>query len=277
MRGDHGHRLGSRVLQHVACARDGTGGVDQVIDKHAVLALDIADHTVGDRLVRAGDVASLVHESERTAAETLRPLLGHANAAGVGGDDGDVVEMALETITDVVDQHRHGHQMIDRAVEEALGLRGMQIDRHDAVGTGGLQQVEHQTAGDGLAAAVLLVLTGVAEQRADRSNGTGRGALQCVDHDELLHDRLVDGFVVALQHEHIGATHRFGVAHVHLAVGEIVCGGFKDVDAELLGDILSQLRMNPSRNENKILIGLPFKDCAHHVSQRVVSSMQSSA
>ena len=41
---------------------------------------------------------------------------------------------------------------------------------------------------------------------------------------------------------------------------------FKDVDAELLGDILSQLRMNPSRNENKILIGLPFKDCAHHVS-----------
>ena len=96
-------------------------------------------------------------------------------------------------------------------------------------------------------------------------------------HDELLHDRLVDGLVVALQHEHIGATHRFSVAHVHLAVGEIVCGGFKDVDAELLGDILSQLRMNPSRNENKILIGLPFKDCAHHVSQRVVSLMQSSA
>ena len=49
------------------------------------------------------------------------------------------------------------------------------------------------------------------------------------------------------------------------------------IDAELLGDILSQLRMNPSRNENKILIGLPFKDCAHHVSQRVVSLMQSSA
>ena len=93
----------------MACARDGTGGVDQVIDKHAVLAGNVADHTVGDRLVRAGDVARLVHESERTAAETLRPLLGHANAAGVGGDDGDVVEMALETITDVVDQHWHGH------------------------------------------------------------------------------------------------------------------------------------------------------------------------
>ena len=76
MRGDYGHRLGSRVLQHVACARDGTGGVDQVIDKHAVLAGNVADHTVGDRLVRAGDVARLVHESERTAAETLRPLLG---------------------------------------------------------------------------------------------------------------------------------------------------------------------------------------------------------
>ena len=28
---------------------------------------------------------------------------------------------------------------------------------------------------------------------------------------------------------------------------------------------------------DKILIGLSFKDCAHHVSQRVVSLMQSSA
>ena len=61
----------------------------------------------------------LCTKAERTAAETLRPLLGHANAAGVGGDDGDVVEMALETVTDVIDQHWHGHQMIDRAVEEA--------------------------------------------------------------------------------------------------------------------------------------------------------------
>ena len=45
--------------------------------------------------------------------------------------------------------------------------------------------------------------------------------------------------------------------------------GEEVVDAELLGDILSQLRMNPSRNENKILIGLSFKDCAHRVSKRL--------
>ena len=96
MRGDHGHGLGARVTQHVAGSGDGAGGVDQVVDEHAVLALDIADHTVGDRLVRARDVTRLVHEGERAATEALRPLLGHADAAGIRGDDRDVAQLVGE-------------------------------------------------------------------------------------------------------------------------------------------------------------------------------------
>ena len=114
----------------------------------------------------------------------------------------------------------------------------MQIHRHDAVGAGGFEQIEDQTAGDGFAAAVRFVLPGITEQRAHGGNGAGGGALQGVDHDELFHNRLVNRLVMALQHEHVGATHRFGVAHIHLAVGEIVCGGFQDIDTELIGDIL---------------------------------------
>ncbi len=273
MRGDDGHRLGARVPQHVACAGDGSRGVDQIVDEHAVLARDVTDDAVGDRLVRAGDVAGLVHEGERTAAEALGPLLGHADAAGVRGDDGDVVKLVGETVADIVDQHRHGDEVVDRTVEEALGLCGMQVDAHDAVGAGGFQQVEDETAGDGLAAAVLLVLAGVSEQRADRGDGARGGALQRIDHDELFHDRLVDRVGVALQHEHVGATHGFGVAHIHLAIGEIVCRGLQDVDAELFGDVRRQLRMGPACDKDQIFIRLSLKDCAHRVSKRLFPSI----
>ena len=226
-------------------------------------------------MVRARGVTGLVDEGERQSAELGGPLFGNLDAAGVRGHDGGVLQR--HAVAHVVKQDRHGGEMVDRAVEEALLLGCVQVDRHDAVGAGGTEQVEHEACGDGLAALMLLVLAGVAEERRDHGDGTCGGALHGVHHDELLHDPLVDRLGVGLHHEGVGATDGLGVTHVHLAVGEIVCGGFKDVDAELLGDILSQLRMNPSRNENKILIGLPFKDCAHHVSQRVVSLMQSSA
>ena len=52
--------------------------------------------------------------------------------------------------------------MVDRAVEEALDLRGVQVDAHEPVGARGLEQVGDEAGGDRLAAAVLLVLPGVA-------------------------------------------------------------------------------------------------------------------
>jgi hypothetical protein len=209
-----------------------------------------------------------VHESERAAAQPLGPLLGDADATGIRRDHGDVAELAGEAVADVVDQHGHGDEMIHRAVEEALRLRGMQIHAHDAVGAGGSKQVEDQTTRDGLAAKMLLVLARIAQQRAYCSDGAGGGALERVDHDELLHNRLVDLTGVALQHENVRATHRFGVAHVHLAVGEVVCRGFQDVDAKLAGDIGSQLGMRPAGNEYEVLIGLACEDGAHRISKR---------
>lgn len=38
---------------------------------------------------------------------------------------------------EVVEQHRHREEMVDGAVEEALNLRRVQVDRHDAVGADG--------------------------------------------------------------------------------------------------------------------------------------------
>lgn len=209
-------------------------------------------------MVRTVDVTGLVHERERASAQALRPLLGDADTTSVRGDHGDIVKVALEAVTDVIDKNRHGDQMVDRAVEEALGLRGVQVDAHHSVGSGGAQQIEDETAGNGLAAEVLLVLTGVAQKRADGGDGTGRCALQCVDHDELFHDGLVDIAGVALQYKDIRATHRFGVAHIHLTVREIVCCSLQNVDAKLVGDVRRQLGMLPAGDKNEILTGLSF-------------------
>ena len=61
-----------------------------------------------------------------------------------------------------VGEDRQRHQVVDRTVEEALDLVGVQVDGDQPVGAGGLEQVGHQPRRDRLAAAVLLVLAGVA-------------------------------------------------------------------------------------------------------------------
>ena len=103
--------------------------------------------------------------------------------------------------------------MVDRTVEEALGLCRMQVDAHNTVGARSLKQVEHQAARNRFAAAMLLVLAGIAQQWTDRRDGTCGGTLERINHDELLHDRLIDRSCVTLQYEHVRATHGFGVAH----------------------------------------------------------------
>ena len=99
------------------------------------------------------------------AAELVGPALGDAHPAGVRRDDGEVaVAPALASTCST--SRSQGEQVVDRAVEEALDLRGVQVDGHEPVGAGGLEQVGDQAGGDRLAAAVLLVLPGVGENGA---------------------------------------------------------------------------------------------------------------
>lgn len=74
---------------------------------------------------------------------------------------------------------------------------------------------------------------------------------------------------MALQYEHVRATHGLGVAHVHFAVRKIVCCGFQNINAELFGDFRRQLRVCSACDKDKVLIRLSFKDCAHRVSKRL--------
>ena len=182
--------LGAVGHERVGGLGDRAAGVDHVVDEHADPALDLTDDAVGDGLVGLVDVARLVDERQRRAAEPLGPLLGDLDPAGVGRDDGEVLVAVLRR--DVVRQDRQRHEVVDRTVEEALDLVGVQVDGHQPVGARGLEQVGHQPRRDRLAAAVLLVLAGVAVERQDDGDPLGAGPLERVDHDELLHDRLVE-------------------------------------------------------------------------------------
>jgi ABC-type phosphate/phosphonate transport system substrate-binding protein len=60
--------------------------------------------------------------------------------------------------------------VVHRNVEEALDLRGVQVDAQHAVCARAGDEVGHQLGGDGHAALVLAVLAGVAEVGNDRGD-----------------------------------------------------------------------------------------------------------
>src|SRR5665647_2845548 len=184
-------KLGGCPLAFIHKTRDITAPnrsvANRVVGEDAGAPLDLAHHAVGDGTVRRGDVPRLVDECQGAAAQLGRPLLGDTDPASVRGDDGDVG--GVHPRPHVVHQQRHGPQVVDRPVEEALGLRCVQVDAHQAVGAGRLEQVGHQPGRDRLAATVLLVLAGIPVEREHHRDGLGRRPLERVDHDQLLHDR----------------------------------------------------------------------------------------
>ena len=90
--------------------------------------------------------------------------LGDLDPAGVGRHDDEVLGQVLLAIQ--FDQHRHGREVVDRAVEEALDLAGVEVDRDDALGPGGLEHVGDELGGDRLPTLGLAVLTPVSVEGA---------------------------------------------------------------------------------------------------------------
>ena len=159
MRRRHDHVLRTVREQRVRRGADGATRVDHVVDQDTHAALDLTHDLVHRHLVGDVLVAALVDDRQRRV-QPVAPAVGHPHTARVRGDDRQLV--AVDLRAHVVRKDRQREQVIDRAVEEALDLVGVQIDREDAVRTRRLQQIGDQPGRDRLAAAVLLVLTGIA-------------------------------------------------------------------------------------------------------------------
>ena len=155
-------RARARVLERDDRVDERPGRVDDVVDDDHVPVLDVADDVQDLDLVLP--LAPLVDDGE-LGAEPLGEGARALDAAGVRRDDGQRVEAR---VADRVEEDRRREEVVDRDVEEALDLGGVQVDAEHAVGARGRDQVGDQLGGDRDARLVLPVLPGVAVVREDR-------------------------------------------------------------------------------------------------------------
>ena len=81
----------------------------------------------------------------------------------------------MPELQEVLVEHRRRVEVIDRHVEKALNLGGVQVHRQHAVGPGPRDEIGHELGRDRHAAFVLAVLPGVAEVRNDGGDPLGAG------------------------------------------------------------------------------------------------------
>lgn len=87
---------------------------------------------------------------------------------------------------------RLGIQVIDGNVEEALDLAGVEVHGDDVVATSSLEHVCHELRSDGSTALILLILARIREVGDDSGNASRGGGLASINHDEQLHQSIVD-------------------------------------------------------------------------------------
>ena len=175
----------------------------------------------------------------KVAAEMLAVALRHLHPPGVGRHDDHVV---AEVLPHVRLEHRRRHQVVEGRVEEALDLTRVQVDADDPVGAGRREHVRDELGRDRLASGRLAVLARVAVVGAHRCDALGRRPLGGVDHDELLHQRVVHRAGVRLDDEDVAAADGDVVLAVDLAVGELAQVGLPELDAEVPGDVARRAR-----------------------------------
>lgn len=186
--GDNGDGAAGSVLDDdLGGLTEGTASIGHIVDDNGDFAANITDQNHARDLVGTG--ALLVDESE-AEVEAVGDGSSSLGTAGVRRDNDTVLD--LEVVADPAEGAGLGVEVVDRDIEEALDLRGVEIHSDDMVAASGLKHVSHQTGSDGSARFVLLVLASVGEVGQDGGDAAGRGSLASVDHDEQLHDSIVD-------------------------------------------------------------------------------------
>ena len=230
------HRLGARVHQRDRGVAQGAARVHDVVQQDAAAVLHVADDVHHFR--HAGALAPLVDDGE-IGVQTLGQRAGAHHAADVRRHHGHLADVG-EGRADVLLEHRGGHQVVRRDVEEALDLARVQVHRQHAVGAGLGDQVGDQLGRDRRAGAGLPVLARVAVVGDDRRDAPGRPATQGVDGDQQLHQVVVGRERRRLDDEHVLAAHVLQDFDEHLHVRKTADARFGQRHAETGGDGLGQ-------------------------------------
>ncbi len=147
----------------------------------------VADDVHHFGLIGAG--AALVDDCQLGIVETLGQSPCAHHAADIGRHHDRVIEMLG---TDVLQHDRRGIDVIQRLVEEALNLIGVQIDGQDPIDAGLGDHVGHYLGRDRYPGRTRsAILPGIAEIRDYRGDPHGRGTQQRVGHDQQFHQVIV--------------------------------------------------------------------------------------
>ena len=144
-------------------------------------------------------------------------------------------------VPEVVRQDVDGGQLVDRDVEEALDLALVEVHRQHPVRAGDGDHVGDEAGRDRDARLVLLVRAAVGVVRHDGRDPPGARALEGVDHDQQLHDRLVDRAARRLDDEDVLLADVVQDLDEDVLVGELEDLGLAELDAEVAADLPGQV------------------------------------
>ncbi len=162
-----------------------------------------------------------------------------------------------------------GRELVDRDVEEALDLALVEVHGEQPVGARDADHVGDEAGRDGHSRLVLLVGAAVRVVRHDRRDAPGAGALEGVDHDEQLHDRLLDRPAGGLDEEDVLLADVVDDAHEDVLVGELEHLGRAQLRAQVARDAVGQQRVGVAAVEAQRLAGPPALQLAEGVHRGV--------
>lgn len=211
---------GTMLHNRVGSLHQRAARVGHVVDDDGNLVLNVSDEDHSRDLV--GARSFLVNQSERQIqavrngscpeqemsvdesnfCRTQWPITAEVDAKGLKGrkvpfctasirtDDHAILD--IQILANPLQHARFRIKVVDRHVEEALNLAGMQIHGDDMLRAGDRQHVGDESCRNGSSALILLVLSGIEEIGDDRGNASGRSCLAGIDHDQQLHKIIVD-------------------------------------------------------------------------------------
>ena len=131
--------------------------------------------------------------------------------------------------------------MIDRDIEKALHLLGVQIHGQNTIHTGGEKKIRDELRRNWNARLILTILARVAKEGNDRRDPIGAGAPRGVNHDEQLHQVLIGRGAGGLNDENIVAPNVFLDSDVGLAIGKGTDGGLPERHTDVSANAQRQL------------------------------------
>ena len=127
----------------------------------------------------------------------------------------------------------------------------MQIHGQDPVGTGRRDEIRNKLRRDRHTRLILSVLPSISEIGYDGRDAIGRGAFQGIDHDEQLHEGVVDRAAGGLHDVDIRTAHVFFNLDADFSVAERRNRRLAELCAEIGADLMSEGEIRIARENHQ--------------------------